>query len=35
MPSPDQTYIGLTGDLKKRLAGHNAGKSIHTNQFKP
>ena len=32
---PDQTYIGSTNDLKKRLAEHNAGKSIHTNKFKP
>jgi len=32
---PDQTYIGLTGDLRKRLGEHNAGKSIHTNKFKP
>ena len=33
--SPDQTYVGSTGDLRKRLAEHNAGKSIHTNKFKP
>ena len=32
---PDQTYIGSTSDLRKRLAEHNAGKSIHTNKFKP
>ncbi len=32
---PDQTDIGSTGDLKKRLAEHNSGKSIHTNKFKP
>ncbi|HEV2522415.1 MAG TPA: GIY-YIG nuclease family protein [Candidatus Acidoferrales bacterium] len=32
---PDQTYVGSTGDLKKRLAEHNAGKSVHTNKFKP
>ncbi len=32
---PDQTYIGSTHDLRKRLAEHNAGKSIHTNKFKP
>jgi putative endonuclease len=32
---PDQTYIGSTGDLRKRLAEHNSGKSIHTNKFKP
>jgi putative endonuclease len=32
---PDQTYGGSTSDLRKRLTEHNAGKSIHTNQFKP
>jgi hypothetical protein len=35
MPNPNQTYIGSTGDLRKRLAEHNAGKSTHTNKFKP
>ena len=33
--SPTRTYIGSTADLRKRLAEHNAGKSIHTNKFKP
>jgi len=32
---PAQTYTGSTGDLRKRIAEHNAGKSIHTNKFKP
>ena len=32
---PDQTYTGSTGDLRTRLAEPNAGKSIHTNKFKP
>jgi putative endonuclease len=32
---PDQTYVGSTGDLQKRLAEHNAGKSIHTNKYEP
>jgi len=32
---PDQTYIGSTSDLRKRLTEQNAGKSIHTNKFKP
>ena len=32
---PDQTYVGWTSDLRKRLAEHNSGKSIHTNKFKP
>jgi putative endonuclease len=31
----DQTYVGSTSDLRKRLAEHNAGKSIHTNKFRP
>jgi len=33
--SPDQRYIGLTTDLKKRLADHNAGKSRHTSKYMP
>jgi putative endonuclease len=33
--NPDQTYVGSTHDLRSRLAQHNAGKSIHTNKFKP
>jgi predicted GIY-YIG superfamily endonuclease len=32
---PNQTYIGSTSDLRKRLSEHNAGKSAHTNKFKP
>lgn len=32
---PDETYIGSTHDLRKRLAEHNAGKSVHSNKFKP
>ena len=32
---PAQTYIGTTHDLRARLAQHNAGRSIHTNKFKP
>ncbi len=32
---PDRTYIGSTRDLRRRLAEHNAGKSIHTNKFRP
>lgn len=30
-----QHYTGITRDLKKRLADHNAGKSPHTSKFKP
>ena len=33
--NPDKYYIGLTTDVKRRLAEHNSGKSIHTNKFKP
>jgi len=32
---PEQHYVGLTGDLKKRLAEHNACKSPHTRKFAP
>ncbi len=28
-------YVGLTSDLKQRLADHNADKSTHTSKFKP
>jgi putative endonuclease len=31
----DQTYIGSTSDLRRRLNEHNAGKSTHTSKFKP
>jgi putative endonuclease len=30
-----QRYIGVTADLKQRLIGHNAGKSVHTAKYKP
>lgn len=30
-----QRYIGLTTDLRQRLADHNAGKSPHTSKFMP
>ena len=32
---PEQTYCGLTDDVPKRLAVHNAGGSLHTAKFKP
>ena len=32
---PKETYIGLTDDLRARLAAHNAGQSKHTTKFKP
>jgi putative endonuclease len=33
--SPKETYVGLTDDLRARLAAHNAGQSPHTAKFKP
>jgi len=32
---PNQHYIGLTRDLKKRLKDHNEGRSKHTFKFAP
>ena len=32
---PNQTYVGSTSDPRKRLTEHNAGKSVHTDKFKP
>ena len=32
---PEHFYVGYTSDLKKRLADHNSGYSIHTNKFTP
>jgi predicted GIY-YIG superfamily endonuclease len=32
---PDQRYVGLTRDLKKRLRQHNARESPHTSRFAP
>lgn len=32
---PTKYYVGLTTDTEKRLADHNAGKSVHTNKFRP
>lgn len=31
----DQRYVGITSDLKCRLAEHNAGKSPHTSKYAP
>jgi putative endonuclease len=30
-----QRYVGVTSDLKRRLAHHNAGKSSHTSKYLP
>ena len=32
---PNQRYIGLTRDLKKRLIDHRNGRSPHTAKFAP
>ncbi|MGE0252805.1 MAG: GIY-YIG nuclease family protein [Dongiaceae bacterium] len=32
---PEQRYIGLTSDLKRRMQDHNGGESIHTAKYKP
>jgi putative endonuclease len=32
---PDQVYVGITRDLKKRLDTHNVGGSVHTAKYKP
>jgi putative endonuclease len=32
---PAERYVGLTGDLKTRLAKHNAGEVPHTSKFRP
>jgi putative endonuclease len=33
--APGERYIGLSADLRSRLAAHNAGRSPHTAKFKP
>jgi len=30
-----QRYVGVTSDLKQRLAEHNTGKSSHTSKYSP
>jgi Predicted endonuclease containing a URI domain len=32
---PAQRYVGVTCDLKTRMAEHNAGYSRHTAKFRP
>jgi predicted GIY-YIG superfamily endonuclease len=32
---PEESYAGLTEDLRARLAAHNAGQSPHIAKFKP
>lgn len=31
----ERRYIGSSSDLKRRMAEHNAGKSLHTQKYKP
>jgi len=33
--SADQHYVGVTSNLKQRLADHNAGRSPHTSKYVP
>jgi putative endonuclease len=33
--SPDRYYIGITDDLRARLAKHNAGEVTHTSKYAP
>ena len=32
---PDETYVGLTDDLRSRFTAHNTGRSPHTAKYKP
>ena len=32
---PDQSYVGQTADLKRRMDSHNAGRSPHTAKYRP
>jgi putative endonuclease len=32
---PEQTYIGVASDLRRRLRQHNDGQSEYTRQFMP
>jgi predicted GIY-YIG superfamily endonuclease len=33
--NPSRHYVGLTSDLTRRLASHNAGLSVHTARARP
>ena len=35
IPHPDQTYVGLTDDLRQRLKSHNEGANSHTSKHRP
>ncbi len=32
---PNETYVGLTDDLRARFDAHNKGRSPHTDKYKP
>ncbi|ANL32229.1 MULTISPECIES: GIY-YIG nuclease family protein [Rhizobium] len=32
---PDRYYVGVTSDLRSRLAKHNAGEVSHTSKYAP
>jgi len=34
-PFADRRYVGLTSDLERRVAEHNAGRSPHTSKYVP
>ena len=31
----EQFYVGITADLQRRLATHNAGEVTHTSKYRP
>ncbi len=33
--TPNQTYVGVTGNIERRLAEHNGGKCRHTSKYIP
>ena len=35
LSAPRKRYVGVTNDLKSRLAAHNAGRSSHTAKHLP
>ena len=32
---PERHYVGLTSDVSRRVAAHNAGESSHTSKYSP
>lgn len=32
---PNETYVGMTDDLRARLMAHNEGRARHTAKFRP